>query len=323
MVTVLADVDLAVRALFRARISTLRDAAGVVAEDQIGIQPPDDLWIPDVNAFNPPKGLNVYLADVREKRKLRTSERIDRPQANGDVRVRTIVGVSTSVTAFLGYMKRGPINRATQVLNFGDFDRAFRGLAANSAVSYAVQQFFQNGGNEAWIVCAETGARAASVTMANKVVVASGVDVLVATATSEGLWGNGIRIEVDHDTVNPLDRFNLTVTEFRDQGGVVTVATREVHRNLSMDSNSAFYAVDVVNAGSTLRLTRPAGALAAAVNSGTSVTTVRLSTMNNAIFGGSSRVRLFVDGSDPRRTRPRPPRRAAGTDGTFTEAVKR
>jgi hypothetical protein len=105
-----------------------------------------------------------------------------------------------------------------------------------------------------------TGARAASVTMANNVVVASGVDVLVATATSEGLWGNGIRIEVDYGTVNPLDRFNLTVAEYRDQGGVVTVATREVHRNLSMDSNSAFYAVDVVNAGSTLvRLTRPGG----------------------------------------------------------------
>ena len=81
----LADVDLAVRALLRARMSTLRNTAGVVAEGQIGIQPPDNLWISDVNGFNPPKGLNVYLADVRENRKLRTNERIDRAPVNGAV----------------------------------------------------------------------------------------------------------------------------------------------------------------------------------------------------------------------------------------------
>jgi Pvc16 N-terminal domain/Carboxypeptidase regulatory-like domain len=85
VVTVLADVDLVVRALFRARMSTLRNAAGIVAEGQIGIQPPDNLWISDVNGFTPPKGLNVYLADVRENRKLRTNERIDRPPVNGVV----------------------------------------------------------------------------------------------------------------------------------------------------------------------------------------------------------------------------------------------
>ena len=80
----LADVDVAVRALFRARMSTLRDTAGVVAEGQVGIQPPDELWISDVNGFDPPRGLNVYLADVRENRKLRTNEQLRRPE-NGVV----------------------------------------------------------------------------------------------------------------------------------------------------------------------------------------------------------------------------------------------
>lgn len=53
--------------------------------------------------------------------------------------VRTIVGVGTSVAAFVGYTRRGP-SKAVQLFNFSDFERAFGGLDANSPVSYAVQQ---------------------------------------------------------------------------------------------------------------------------------------------------------------------------------------
>ena len=61
--------------------------------------------------------------------------------------VRTIVGVSTSVTAFIGTAKRGPINSATEVLSFANYEREFGGLSRDSEVSYAVRQFFQNGGS--------------------------------------------------------------------------------------------------------------------------------------------------------------------------------
>ena len=64
--------------------------------------------------------------------------------------VRTITGVSTSVTAFVGSARRGPINQATRMLSFSDFERRFGGLSANSELSYAVRQFFTNGGSEAW-----------------------------------------------------------------------------------------------------------------------------------------------------------------------------
>src|ERR1044071_7264703 len=66
--------------------------------------------------------------------------------------VRTITGVSTSIAAFVDFFGRGPFNRAVQVLSIGDFEREFGGLDARSEASYGVQQFFLNGGSEAWLV---------------------------------------------------------------------------------------------------------------------------------------------------------------------------
>lgn len=66
--------------------------------------------------------------------------------------VRTITGVATSITAFLGRAPRGPVNEPTVINNFGDFERLFGGLDADYPVSYAVQDFFLNGGAQAIIV---------------------------------------------------------------------------------------------------------------------------------------------------------------------------
>ena len=63
-----------------------------------------------------------------------------------------ITGVQTSIAAFVGYTKSGINNRAQEIFSFGDYERLYGGLASNSEVSYAVQQFFQNGGAQAWIV---------------------------------------------------------------------------------------------------------------------------------------------------------------------------
>jgi hypothetical protein len=51
-----------------------------VVDTQIGIAPPDDEWIEDVNAGTPRKALNIFLADLRENRQLRSVERIERTQ---------------------------------------------------------------------------------------------------------------------------------------------------------------------------------------------------------------------------------------------------
>ena len=40
--------------------------------------------------------------------------------------VRTIVGVPTSITAFLGRAPRGPVNEPVTIRSFADYTRAFR-----------------------------------------------------------------------------------------------------------------------------------------------------------------------------------------------------
>lgn len=66
--------------------------------------------------------------------------------------VRTITGVATSITAFVGRALRGPVNEPITVNSFGEFERVFGGLAPDHTVAYAVQDFFGNGGAQAIIV---------------------------------------------------------------------------------------------------------------------------------------------------------------------------
>ena len=66
--------------------------------------------------------------------------------------VRTIAGVSTSVTVFIGAAKRGPFDTAVAVRSWADYERRFGGLDVGSEMSYSVRQFFNNGGQEAWVV---------------------------------------------------------------------------------------------------------------------------------------------------------------------------
>ena len=66
--------------------------------------------------------------------------------------VRTIAGVSTAETAFIDFFLRGPVDRPQRVTSFGDFERNYGGLDERSEASYAVQQYYLNGGQIAWIV---------------------------------------------------------------------------------------------------------------------------------------------------------------------------
>src|SRR5260370_12605870 len=66
--------------------------------------------------------------------------------------VRTITGVATSITAFVGKAVSGPTDEATTVFSFADFQRRFGGLGYDYPMSYAVADFFGNGGGQAVIV---------------------------------------------------------------------------------------------------------------------------------------------------------------------------
>ncbi|MFB2894819.1 phage tail sheath C-terminal domain-containing protein [Aerosakkonemataceae cyanobacterium BLCC-F50] len=66
--------------------------------------------------------------------------------------VRTITGVATSITAFIGRTLRGLENEPTIINNFSDFERMFGGLNVDYPLSYAVRDFYLNGGSQAIIV---------------------------------------------------------------------------------------------------------------------------------------------------------------------------
>lgn len=66
--------------------------------------------------------------------------------------VRTITGVATSITAFVGRALSGPVNEAVTINSYGDYERIFGGLWLDSSMSYAVRDFYLNGGSQAIIV---------------------------------------------------------------------------------------------------------------------------------------------------------------------------
>ncbi len=84
--------------------------------------------------------------------------------------VHTITGVATSIAAFVGWADQGPTDQATLVQSWSDFATQFGGLDARSYLGYAVNQFFLNGGQQAYIVrLTGSGAEPASVTIASLV----------------------------------------------------------------------------------------------------------------------------------------------------------
>ncbi|MGA9587138.1 MAG: Ig-like domain-containing protein [Terracidiphilus sp.] len=66
--------------------------------------------------------------------------------------VHSITGVATSIAAFIGWAPQGPVDEATLVESWSDYQALFGGLNSNSLLGYSVNQFFANGGQQAYIV---------------------------------------------------------------------------------------------------------------------------------------------------------------------------
>jgi hypothetical protein len=73
----LPEVDDALLKLFRTSMTVLgAGTPGGVIDGQISFCPPDSEWVSDVNGLSPRRALNVYLAELRENRALRSTERL-------------------------------------------------------------------------------------------------------------------------------------------------------------------------------------------------------------------------------------------------------
>jgi phage tail sheath protein FI len=162
--------------------------------------------------------------------------------------VRTITGVATSITAFVGSAPRGSANDPTTINSFADYQRLFGGLSLDSTMSYAVRDFYLNGGSQAIIVRVHNGATAAEVSLPTGAPDPN--DELRLEAASVGEWGNNLSVSVDHDTKdkNDLKLFNLVVKE---TVGSQVVATEKI-LNVSVDASNPRYLPPVLEQNSML-----------------------------------------------------------------------
>lgn len=168
--------------------------------------------------------------------------------------VRTITGVATSVTAFVGFTRKGALDQAVSITSFADFERSHGGLDRDSALSYAVRQFYLNGGSQALIVRVAKNTQSARWSLLD----GGGATAAGITAVNAGAWANTLQISVNTtDVRNPDVDFNLVVSQLQADG--VTVLPLETHRNLNLNRNSVQFVESVVNnASSNIRVTRDA-----------------------------------------------------------------
>ncbi|MCX6317024.1 MAG: phage tail sheath subtilisin-like domain-containing protein [Bacteroidetes bacterium] len=158
--------------------------------------------------------------------------------------VRTITGVATSITSFIGRARRGDTDKATTITSYADYQRLFGGSWDKSMMSYAVRDFYMNGGSRALIVRVAKNATNAELDLATE---GSPAGTLTLEASSPGAWANSITASVNHTTKDTADTklFNLIIND-------VAGGTIEKHLNVSVDANSPRFITRVLLQSSLL-----------------------------------------------------------------------
>ena len=168
--------------------------------------------------------------------------------------VRTITGVATSITAFIGRALDGPVNEPTTIFSFADYERLFGGLWVESTMSYAVRDFYLNGGSQALIVRLynDDGSPPPSTASISLPTVSSPPGSLELEAAYYGSWGSKLKASVNHNTKDvdepspDTNLFNLIVFEDKEGG------RREEFLNVSVDPDDQRYLPRVLEQSSQL-----------------------------------------------------------------------
>lgn len=147
--------------------------------------------------------------------------------------VRTITGVATSITLFIGWAPRGRTDKAVRITSFADYERAFGGLDQRTLLGHAVLQFFDNGGSDAYIVRLAGGGAAAATAV---------IAPLSITASSPGKWGDDYAVRTKRRPAPDDKRFALDVLDKKNGDAVV-----ESFQNLSTDAGDARFAPHAIN----------------------------------------------------------------------------
>jgi phage tail sheath protein FI len=164
--------------------------------------------------------------------------------------VHTITGVATSIAAFVGWAPQGPTDRAALVQSWTDFASAFGALNAESFLGYSVNQFFSNGGQQAYIIRLAADGNDGTVaagTATVEVKDSANNTFLTLQAANPGNWATNYGVTVSPRSDQPT-RFSLSVV-YAPVGAPPRVV--ESFQNLSLSSTDPLYVVNVINADSS------------------------------------------------------------------------
>jgi uncharacterized protein len=163
--------------------------------------------------------------------------------------VRTIVGVSTSITLFVGRTKSGPMNEPIRLTTYGDFVRVFGEDNVVSDMARYLKLFFLNGGTDCYVIRVAEGAGKAGVVLQDE----SGSPILTLSAKNDGTLGDTIRAAVTYNTQYPEATFAIEIFRWEtDSAGNKVKVAREEWTNLSMDPTASTYAVTFLQQKSAL-----------------------------------------------------------------------
>ncbi len=154
--------------------------------------------------------------------------------------LRVIARAATNIAAFVGRALKGPVNEPVPVRSFADYARVFGGLWQPSTLSYAVEQFFDNGGRCAVIVRVVNGARPPTLTLPTS----NGRLILRGVGAGSREF---LRASVDYDGIEPKDhdRFNLVVQRVRTAGSE-QIEDQEIFRRLSITPGVERFVADAL-----------------------------------------------------------------------------
>lgn len=167
--------------------------------------------------------------------------------------VRTISGVATSIALFIGWAKKGPLDEATRIFNFGDFEREYGGLHRESLLGYSIKNFFENGGSDAYVIrIAKTSRPEGDTTSVLAETATATLGSIGIKASSPGAWANKYVVKTTLRTppVSTAEAKNFKLEVIHDDGTVRT--TVETYENVSLDRNNTRFVESVVNARSRL-----------------------------------------------------------------------
>jgi phage tail sheath protein FI len=158
----------------------------------------------------------------------------------------------TGTTAFVGRTLRGPVNTPVTVTSIAEYQQLFGGLWQPSLLSYAVEHYFEQGGQRAVIVRVANGGAPATISLR------CGSETLTLEALTPGTR-EFLRAAIDYDNVDhglgdhDTECFNLVVQRLRATSSE-RIEVQETYRRVSVNPGTHRYIGNVLRESQLVRL---------------------------------------------------------------------